>query len=418
MIILRFIWESLKMSLQTFAGNRLRSGLSLLGITIGIFAIIAVLTIVDSLEMNIRESVSSLGDNVVYIEKWPWTPEDGQEYAWWKYMNRPLVSMKENEFLKKNSQLAEEACFVSSTQRTVKYKNNRSENTTLLGASGGFQNIRSFEIERGRYFSPFEVEGGRNIAVLGYDLAEEIFEGVDPVGKEVIVSGFKVSIIGVIAKEGKGMMSVNNLDELILIPVNFMKSFVDLRSDRANPQIWVKAKPRVNVEDLTEEVRLLMRSFRRINPKDNDSFALNQTSLINNQLDQVFKVINIAGWFIGMFSILVGGFGIANIMFVSVKERTHIIGIQKAIGAKNYFIMMEFLFESVLLSLAGGIIGLLIVGTGTLLINLTGDFRMYLTTSNIILGVSISTIIGLVSGIAPAWKAARMDPVIAINSTF
>jgi len=406
------------MSLQTFAGNKLRSALSLLGITIGIFAIIAVFTIVDSLEMNIRESVSSLGDNVVYIEKWPWAPEDGAEYAWWKYMNRPLVSLKENDYIKRNSNLAVESCFVSATDRRVEYKNNLSDRTTIMGASDGFQNIRSFEIEKGRYFSPFEVEGGRNIAVIGCDLADELFEGLDPLGKVISVGGFKVNVIGVTKKEGKGTFDDNNLDESVLLPINFLKSFVDIRSDRANPQIWVKAKPQVNVEDLTEEVRLLLRSFRRINPRDDDSFALNQTSLINNQLDKVFKVINAAGFFIGIFSILVGGFGIANIMFVSVKERTHIIGIQKAIGAKNYFIMMEFLFESVLLSLAGGIVGILIVASGTLLINLTGDFRMYLTTSNIVLGVSISTIIGLLSGIAPAWKAAKMDPVIAINSTF
>lgn len=223
------------MSLQTFRGNRLRSALSLLGITIGIFAIIAVFTIVDSLEMNIRESVSALGDNVVYIEKWPWAPEEGQEYAWWKYMNRPMVSTKENDFIKRNSILAEESCFVASTNRTVKYKNSRSDNTTLMGASDGFQNIRSFEIEEGRYFSPFEVEGGRNIAVIGCDLADELFEGSNPIGKVIRVGGFKVNVIGVTKKEGKGGFNTNNLDELVLLPINFMKSFVDIRSDRANP---------------------------------------------------------------------------------------------------------------------------------------------------------------------------------------
>ncbi len=418
MIILRLIWESFVMSFQTFSGNRLRTALSLLGITIGIFAIISVFTIVDSLEINIRESVSALGDNVVYVEKWPWAPEEGEEYAWWKYMNRPIPSLKENEFIKSKSLMAEEACFVSFTNRTVKYKNNTSESTTINGASDGFQNIRSFEIEQGRYFSPFEVEGGRNIAVIGCDLADELFEGLDPIDKEIVVAGFKVTVIGVTKKEGKGTFDNNNLDELVILPINFMKSFVDIRKEWNNPQIWVKAKQGVSVEELSDELRLLLRSHRRIKPRDDDNFALNQTSLINNQLDQVFKVINAAGFFIGIFSILVGGFGIANIMFVSVKERTHIIGIQKAIGAKNYFIMLEFLFESVLLSLAGGIVGLVIVAAGTLLINLTGDFKMYLTVSNIILGISISSIIGLVSGFAPAWQAARMDPVTAMNSTF
>lgn len=406
------------MSVQTFAGNRLRSALSLLGITIGIFAIIAVFTIVDSLEMNIRESVSALGDNVVYVDKMPWAPEEGEEYAWWKYMNRPVPTMKENEYLKRSSVLAEESCFVSYSNRTVKYKNNRSDDTRIIGASDGYQNIRSFEIEEGRYFSPLEVEGGRNIAVIGSDLADKLFEGLNPIDKVIRIAGFKVSVIGVTKKEGKGTFDDNNLDELVIMPINFMKSFVDIRHTWSGSQIWVKAKKEVMVEDLTEELRQHLRSFRRLKPKDDDNFALNQTSLINNQLDQIFKVINLAGGFIGIFSILVGGFGIANIMFVSVKERTHIIGIQKALGAKNYFVLMEFLFESVMLSLAGGILGLLIVGAGTLAINLTGDFRMYLTASNIILGISISSIIGLVSGFAPAWQAARMDPVKAINTSF
>lgn len=406
------------MSFQTFAGNRLRTALSLLGITIGIFAIIAVFTIVDSLEMNIRESVSSLGDNVVYVEKWPWAPEEGQEYTWWKWMNRPVPTIKETEHIKRKSRTAEETCFVSATNSLVKYKNNSVDNTTIIGASDGFQNIRSFEIEQGRYFTPFEVEGGRNIAVIGCDLADELFEGLDPIDKRIKVAGFNVDVVGVTKKEGKGTFDDNNLDELVILPVNFMKGFVDIRRERNNPQIWVKAKPNATVEELQDELRVLLRSYRRIKPQEDDSFALNQTSLINNQLDQVFKVINAAGFFIGIFSILVGGFGIANIMFVSVKERTHIIGIQKAIGAKNYFVLMEFLFESVLLSLAGGIVGLLIVAAGTLLINLSGDFKLYLTASNIILGISISSVIGLISGFAPARQAARMDPVIAINTTF
>ena len=406
------------MAFQTFRGNRLRSALTLLGITIGIFAIISVFTAVDSLEINIRESVSSLGDNVVYVQKWPWAPEDGQEYTWWKYLNRPMVTQEENEFIRRNSLLAAESCITAFTSRTVKYKNNSAENITIIGASEGFENIRSFEIEQGRYFTPFEVSRGRNIVVIGSDLAEDLFEGADPIGKEIKLGGFKVSVIGVTLKEGKGTFDDNNLDETVMMPINFMKNLVDIRRESANPQIWVEAKPGIKVEELSDELTSLLRAVRRLKPKDENNFALNQTSIINNQLDQVFKVINIAGFFIGIFSILVGGFGIANIMFVSVKERTHIIGIQKAVGAKNYFILMEFLIESVILSLVGGMAGLLIIGIFTLIINLSSDFTMYLTMGNILLGLGISSLIGLLSGFAPAWQAARMDPVVAINTTF
>lgn len=418
MIIFRLFWESLVMAFQTFKGNKLRSALTLLGITIGIFAIISVFTAVDSLEMNIRESISSLGDNVVYVQKWPWAPEDGEEYAWWKYLNRPLVTQEENEIIKKKSLLAEEACITAYTRRTIKYRNNNANDVTIMGASDGFQNIRSFEIEKGRYFSPFEVSGGKNIAVLGSKLASDLFEEAEPIGKEIKIGGFKVTVIGVTQQEGKGTFDDNNLDELVILPINFMKNIVDIRKESANPQIWVEAKKGISVEELSDELTSILRSARSLKPLDENNFALNQTSLINNQLDQVFKVINIAGFFIGIFSIIVGGFGIANIMFVSVKERTAIIGIQKAIGAKNYFILMEFLIESIILSLVGGIAGLLIIAMLTLIINLSGDFTMYLTIGNIMLGLGISSIIGLVSGFAPAWQAARMNPVVAINSTF
>ncbi len=174
----------------------------------------------------------------------------------------------------------------------------------------------------------------------------------------------------------------------------------------------------VDVKELTFEIKQMLRSYRRLQPSEEDNFALNQTSIINNQLDQFFAVLKIAGFFIGIFSIIVGGFGIANIMFVSVKERTNIIGIQKALGAKRYFILLQFLFESVMLSVAGGIIGLLIVFIGATAINLSGDFACHLTMNNIFLGIGISSLIGLVSGIFPAWQGARMDPVVAINTSF
>jgi putative ABC transport system permease protein len=419
MIIFRLFWESLMMAFQTFRGNKLRSALTLLGITIGIFAIISVFTAVDSLEMNIRESVSSLGDDVVYIQKWPWGPEEGaEEYAWWKYLNRPLVTLDENDAIRRYSKLASESCLVATANRTIRYQNNTAADITIMGATDGFQNIRSFEIEQGRYFSPFEITGGRNIAVLGAELAADLFENEDPIGREIRLGGFKVTVIGVTKKEGKGTFDDNNLDELVLLPIHFMRSFVDIRRDNANPQIWVQARPGVSVDELSDELTSILRSIRRLKPMDENNFALNQTSLISNQLDQVFKVINIAGFFIGIFSILVGGFGIANIMFVSVKERTHLIGIEKAIGAKNYFILMEFLIESVILSLVGGVAGLLIIGLLTAIVNLTSDFTMYLTMGNILLGLGISSLIGLVSGFAPALQAARMNPVEAINTSF
>jgi putative ABC transport system permease protein len=392
--------------------------LSLLGITIGIFAIIAVFTIVDSLEKNIRDSVNSLGSDVIYIEKWPWAPPEGEEFAWWKYMNRPLASLDEMEYIRDNTRGAENTCFISAVGRRIEHGNNNLEGSTIFGVSDGFQNIRSFEMGSGRYFSPVEAEAGRNVVVIGDKIAQDLFQGAEPVGKYIEMLGRKVMVIGVLEKEGQSTFDVFNMDEVAILPLEFYKGFIDIKSDMANPQIWVQAKQNVAIEELTVEITQMLRSYRRLKPADEDNFALNQTSIINNQLDQLFAVLKIAGFFIGIFSIIVGGFGIANIMFVSVKERTHIIGIQKALGAKRYFILTQFLFESVMLSVAGGIIGLLIVFLGATAISLSGDFSVYLSMDNIVLGIGISSIIGLVSGIFPAWQGARMDPVVAINTSF
>ncbi len=406
------------MAIQAVTMNRLRAMLSLLGITIGIFAIIAVFTIIDSLEKNIRESLNSLGSDVIYVEKWPWAPEKGEEFAWWKYMNRPLATYDEFEFIKSKSRVAEHVCFVSAVGRRIEYGNNNVDGATLFGVSDGFQDIRSFEIEKGRYFTPMENNAGRNVVVLGSKIAKDLFQGANPVGKFVQMLGRKVMVIGVLEKEGKGTFDAFILDEVAILPIHYYKGFIDIRREMSGPQIWVKSKDNVDVQELTYEVTQILRSYRRLKPADENNFALNQTSIINNQLDQFFAVLKIAGFFIGIFSIIVGGFGIANIMFVSVKERTHIIGIQKALGAKKYFILLQFLFESVMLSIAGGIIGLLIVFVGATVISLSGSFSVYLTLTNILLGIGISSVIGLVSGIFPAWRGARMDPVVAINTTF
>lgn len=415
---LRGFWESLIMAIQQVLVNRLRAMLSLLGITIGIFAIIAVFTIVDSLETNIRESFNTLGSDIIYVNKWPWAPEEGEEFAWWKYMNRPLPSLEEYEFISDRTRGASAMSFISGVNRMVEYGNSNVDGAIVAGVSRGFQEIRSFELERGRYFSPLEASAGRNVAVLGHDVARELFQGADPIGKSIKTLGGKVTVIGVAEKEGTGMIDVMVLDDVVILPLNYFKGFVDIRSDRAGPEIWVKARRNYSMQELNYELTHLLRSYRRLKPSEEDNFSLNQVSMITNQLDQFFSVLKIAGFFIGIFSIIVGGFGIANIMFVSVKERTNIIGIQKALGAKRAFILAQFLFESVMLSVAGGIVGLLIVFLGATAISLSTEFSVILTFNNIMVGIGISSLIGLISGIFPAWQGARMDPVVAINSTF
>ena len=418
---IKLVFESLFFAFSSVMVNRLRTILSLLGITIGIFAIITVFTVIDSLEINIRESLSSFGENIIYVEKWPWAPEEGQEYEWWQYWNRPVVKYQEYQMIKERSNSAKTACFLAFANKPVEYKNNSIDRANIWGVTEEIEEVRSFEISEGRFLTPFEFHSGKNIVLIGNTIANKLFEGKSPIGKEIKLGGIKVTVIGVFKKEGASVFGGGSSDEMILMPVQFLRTFVDIRTEDAGPMIWVLGKPNVSNDEMADELTQIIRSARRIKPKAKDNFALNQTSMISRGLDQVFRIINIAGGFIGIFSILVGGFGIANIMFVSVKERTNQIGIQKALGAKKFFILFQFLFEAVLLALTGGAIGLLLIFIGSSLVTgfeLLGNFKIILTFSNIVLGLTISAVIGIISGFAPAWSAARMDPVEAINTTF
>lgn len=413
-LFIRLLRESFLFAYHSVIINKLRTVLTLLGITIGIFAIIAVLTILDSFEANVRESVSSMGENVVRIEKWPW--EFSDNYPWWEYMKRPEVSINEYKEVKRRSQLAEGVCLCASKRRQIKYKNNHSERITISMNSHEYYDMRPFEFENGRYFTTIESELGRNCCILGYEVARQLFENQNPVGEEIKLQGNKILVIGVAKKMGKDVVGEGSLDEMVLIPINYGKQLFDLK--QSDTYIKVKANANVQTADLQTELKSIMRSLRRIKPMEKDNFALNQASLFSKVLDSIFGAINKGGWFIGGFSLLVGGFGVANIMFVSVRERTNIIGIQKACGAKNYVILVQFLFESILLAIAGGLIGLLIVFLGTQLAKSLGDFIVVLSFKNIVLGIGVSGFIGLVSGFVPAWVASKLNPVEAINTHF
>lgn len=413
MILLHLLKESLFFALNSLVINRLRTFLSLLGITIGIFAIISVFTVIDSLEVNIRNSIARLGDNVVYVQKWPWAR--GHNYPWWKYLNRPVPNLKEKKEIMRRSHLAYAATFMVSTRKNIQYKDNLAEGVTVFSATHDYEDIRSFEIKKGRYFSLFESNSGKNKAIIGAVIAEKLFPDENPIGKTIKILGHKVTIIGVFKKEGSDAFGMSN-DEQVLLPINYAKSIFDIKSDRMNPMIMVKAKDGISSNELIDELKGVMRSIRRLKPTEEDNFALNQSSLISKNFDSIFQVLDITGIIIGGFSILVGGFGIANIMFVSVKEQTKLIGIQKALGAKNFFILWQFLNESVILTLLGGGLGLIIIYIGTLIVSAAFDMDFVLTGGNIITGILISVSIGIISGIVPAYKAAKLNPVEAISS--
>ncbi len=415
MLFLKLFRESILFAINALIVNKLRTFLSLLGISIGIFTIITVFTFVDYIEFSVQSSVQKLGNDVVYVQKWPWA--FGSDYPWWKYFNRANPSYKDYEELNRRvdpEKVKAMAFEIDITGKTIKYRSNSVENTNITAASHDFSDVRTMEFEKGRYFTFNESRSGRNYVIIGSNVASALFGTADPIGKEVKILGRKLKVIGVVKKEGEDILG-NSMDNQALIPINFARNLVDVRADRYQPFIMVKAQDGVTLPEINDEIRNHLRSIRRISPREEDDFALNQSSILSIQMESLFGVVNVAGWIIGGFSILVGGFGIANIMFVSVKERTNVIGIQKSLGAKNYFILLQFLFESIVLCLMGGGIGLFMVWIVTIVANFM-DFALFLSIGNMILGLGVSVIIGLVSGYLPAQSAANLDPVEAIRA--
>ena len=393
--------------------NKLRTILSLLGITIGIFAIISVFTVVDSMENEIKSSIESLGNNVLFVQKWPWS--FGSDYAWWKYMNRPVPKLDDMDAIKKKSNGAEAVSFLASTSKTVEHLNSSIEGISILAVSQDYEKCMAVDISDGRYFSELELMGGKNVAIIGSYIAENLYANTDPIGKDIKIFGRKLKIIGTLKKKGENMFG-DNSDKETILPINFVRNFLDIRSDAADPLVIVKARNGVSNEELKDELIGIIRSEHRLKPLAEDDFAINETSLLTQGFEGLFSVISVVGWLIGGFSILVGGFGIANIMFVSVKERTSIIGIQKSLGAKRYFILFEFLFEAIILSLIGGIVGLLIVFAGTQIVSVFFDLKFTLGLGNIMMGIITSGVIGIIAGFIPAWTASRLNPVEAIRA--
>lgn len=407
--------ESVTFAINALVVNRLRTVLSLLGITIGIFAIISVFTLVDTLENDIRSSIEELGDDALMIQKWPMAPEEGdEEYAWWKYWQRPEPKMAEAAQLRERLTLATDVTYQANISRTIERANNYVEDVGIAMVTHEFDRVINLKIEQGRYFSEMESTSGKPIVILGAVVAQKLFPTGSALDKSVKIGGAKATVIGVFEEEGENILG-SGFDNAALIPARFGKMMVD--SERLQgAQLIVKAAPGVSNEQLKDEVVSALRNIRRQRPTEEKSFAVIEPAMLNSLIDELIGFINTIGWVIGGFSILVGGFSISNIMFVSVKERTGQIGIQKSLGARNNFILTQFLAESIILSLIGGGVGLLVIYLGTLVASAALDMEVVLSLANIGIGLGLSVVIGLISGLVPAWMASQLDPVEAIRA--
>jgi putative ABC transport system permease protein len=405
------------MSLQELNNNKLRSALSLTGVAFGIFCIISVLALVNSLEYKIQSDITALGTNTIYVDKWEYGAQGDDGYPWWKFVNRPIPKYEDVKYIKERTSLAENVAYFTSNQASLDYGNSELQNVNVYGVSSEYDQIQTIDIAAGRYFTETEFTRGNPVVVIGYENAIQLFGTPErALGKSVTFNGHRVNIIGVMAKQGQSFGPGFEYDHSIILTYYYYASIYNVMDDNGDPFIMVKGKPDIPSGALTDELKGVMRQIRKLSPKQEDNFALNDVNFMTEAVSGFFGTVDIGGWAIAGLSLIVGAFGVANIMFVTVRERTSQIGLKKAIGAKSRTILLEFLLESAFLCIIGGVMGLLLVSGLAAILSAVLPFPIIISLNIIILAFSICVALGILSGIIPATIAARMNPVDAIRS--
>ena len=412
LVYLRLLKESFGFAMNALRSNKLRTLLSLLGVTIGIFSIIAVLAAVDSLDKKISQELSSLDKNTIYLLNFSFSPTDVPQ---WKREQFPNVKYTEYVYLKGTMTNTEQLAYQIFTKReNIKYESKTVSDVNIVPVSHEFIDIQGLEFAKGRFYNESEANSGTPVIVIGDEIANSLFGDTDPLGRNVRLYGQKFTVIGVLKKEGSSFGDSN--DSAAFIPVNFVRRLYGDNNPNLTNVIIFKPEKGIDMEEYKSEISQKLRNFRGLKAGEIDNFFINVFAGFLDFIDEILGSLRIGGIFISFFSFLVGGFGVANIMFVSVKERTNLIGIQKSLGAKNRFILFQFLFEAIILCVIGGLIGLFMVWITAILLTKLLDFEFVLSFLNILIGSGLSIIVGVVSGIIPAITASKLDPVEAIRT--
>jgi putative ABC transport system permease protein len=408
---LNILSNSLRLTIQELRVNKLRTGLSLTGVAFGIFCIIGVLAAVNSLERNIQSEVQSLGSNTIYIDKWDYS--GGPDQPFWKFQARPVMKYEEADMIRQRAVLLEDISFLLQIRSGISHKDDLIPSASIYGIVEAQMTLQPIKFEEGRFFSQTEFSNGSNICLIGFTNAENLFGSpARALGKQIDIKGKKVTIVGVIKKEGTNFIGWD-YDNCVMLPYKFCKQIFDEKN--ANPILIAKGKEGVTTDALMDELKGIMRQVRRLSPTQDDNFSLNSVEAFSKAITGFFSILNIVGGIIGGISLIVGLFGIANIMFVTVKERTSVIGLKKAIGAKSSSILFEFLLEAIILCFMGGAVGLFFVFIGTKISSSLLNFPIYISIPMLIATIIVCLSVGILAGIFPAYRAAKLDPVVAIR---
>src|SRR5690554_5515222 len=406
MRIINSLLEGFKVALKALSINKVRSILTALCIIIGITMVTVVDAVTTGMDAEFDKSMAMLGTNVVYVEKWPW---DGGDQEWWEIANRQEMKMEYANFLSERSTLASAVSVSANRSVTVRYKDKEAENVGINGTTPNALEIQGLNIESGRMFTEEEARSGSNVAVIGKSLEEALFENQSALGKQIRIRGKRFTVIGTLEKQGN-FLGIDDSDNRAMIPI---RSYGYIFGLRYGLQIGVKFPNEAAALDGAYEIEGLMRRVRQLDAKEENDFALNKPEAFKEQLETFKGALYAGGFVLVSLSLLIGGIGIMNIMFVSVRERTKEIGIRKAVGAQSWEILTQFLIEAVVICLLGGIVGVALAGIITLLID-----QVFTATMNfgvVLFAFTLCTFIGVLFGFIPAYRAAKSDPIESLR---